>query len=128
VLLRSVYQGLDAHQVTFLGRPLIPMHFTNAAITNLELKLEEVWGDDGLYLVKSWSPQDHIVGRGYIDDQKVNLQVLGFKFVTKAHRKADHPHSIHFLSAEAQDRVHQGDDVMSGVCELLKTAPGYDVH
>jgi len=49
------------------------MYFTNATIISLELKLEEIWGNDGLYLVEGRTPQNHIVGRGHVDDKKVNL-------------------------------------------------------
>jgi len=55
VHLRSLYQGFDAHQVTLLGRPLVPTHSTNATVIILELELEEVWGDDSFHLVKDWT-------------------------------------------------------------------------
>ncbi|KAJ8427840.1 hypothetical protein Cgig2_029757 [Carnegiea gigantea] len=45
-----------------------------------------------------------------------------------AYREADHTSGIHLLPAETQDGVHQRDDVMYWVRELLQAILGYDVN
>jgi len=35
---------------------LVPTHSTDAAVISLKSKLEDVWGDDGLHLMKGWTP------------------------------------------------------------------------
>ena len=44
------------------------------------------------------------------------------------YREAEHPSRIHLLATEAQDGVHQGDNVSSGKRELLQAIPGYNVN
>ncbi|KAJ8435821.1 hypothetical protein Cgig2_017116 [Carnegiea gigantea] len=79
-------------------------------------------------LVDLQAKKDHIVGCGYVNDQEVDLQVLGFDLITKAYREVNHTSGIYLLAAKTQDGLHQGDDVTSWVRELPQAIPGDDVN
>jgi len=82
---------------------LVSLPFSNTSIVNFELKLEQVWGGENLYLVQSWPSQDEIVRRGDVDYQDLYLQVPGFDLVPKAEDKLDNSRGINFLSSKTQD-------------------------
>jgi len=60
-----------------------------------------VRGDDGLYSVEGWLPNNYVVGRGHVNHQKVNLKAFELGFVTEAYWEADHSRGIHFLPPKA---------------------------
>ena len=93
-------EGFYADQVAFLGRPLVPTELSNTVVICLELKLKEVRGHYGPYLVEGWPSNDYIVGRGYVDYQKVNLKAFKLGFAAKAYREANRPRGIDLLFPE----------------------------
>ena len=60
------------------------MQLTYASVTCFKLELEEVRGDDGLYSVEGWPPNNYVVGHGYVNYQKVNLKAFDLGLITEA--------------------------------------------
>jgi len=95
------YKGFYAHQVALPGRSLVFTQLPNVSVIRFILKLEEVQGHNGLHSMEGWSPNNYVVGHGYVNYQKVSLKTFELALVTKAHWEADHACGIHFLPSEA---------------------------
>jgi len=54
---RLLYQRVDAKEIAFWGQSLVSLHYAHVSIIGLQLKVEQVWGDDGLYLVQGRPPR-----------------------------------------------------------------------